>query len=348
MLRFLLLCCLCLIATAIPASDDAASDTSGDTARLRPGSLRRETFWSPSLGVRKQVQVYLPPSYHRRGAESVRYPAVVYLHGKWGDETDWVEKGRLASTMDSLISAGMPEMLVVMPDGDDGWWMSWAQPVDLDLCRRTPHRGEPADQFCVPHPRYDTYVARDLIAYIDSAYRTLARPESRAIGGVSMGGYGAMTLAARFPDTFSAAASHAGILAPGLLADSSTIAVSGRVTWRASRTTNELQRATGPRWEGMYPMFGVDPATWQPRDPATLMLALQARGGRLPSLFVDVAHGDEVLKQNRIFRTALAQHDIPVTYVESDGAHTWENYRASLSRALRFLADHLARVPRAG
>ncbi len=340
MLRFLLLCCLCLIATAIPARDAAS-----DTASLRRGALRHEAFWSPALGVRKQVQVYLPPSYRRSGSERARYPVAVYLHGKWGDETDWVEKGRLASTMDSLISAGMPEMLVVMPDGDDGWWMSWAQPVDLALCRRTPHRGEPAEQFCVPSPQYDTYVARDLITYIDTTYRTLARPESRAIGGVSMGGYGAISLAARYPGVFSAAASHAGILSPGLLADSSTIATRGRVTWRASRTTNELQRATGARWEGMAPMFGVHPATWQSRDPATLLLALQARGGRVPSLFVDVARRDEVLKQNQLFRTALVEQGIPLSYHESEGAHTWESYRASLSRALRFMSDHLARVP---
>jgi S-formylglutathione hydrolase FrmB len=344
MLRFLLLCCLCLFATAIPASD-AASDTASDPTSLRRGALRHEAFWSPALGVRKQVQVYLPPSYHRRGSERVRYPVAVYLHGKWGNETDWVEKGRLAVTMDSLISAGMPEMLVVMPDGDDGWWTSWAQPTDLALCQRTPHRGEPADQFCVPSPHYDTYVVRDLIAYIDGGYRTIARPESRAIGGVSMGGYGAITLAARYPDVFSAAASHAGILSPGLLADSSTIATSGRVTWRASRTTIELQRATGARWEGMAPMFGVDPSTWQSRDPARLLLALQERGGPLPSLHVDVARGDEVLKQNRLFRAALAEHGIPLSYVESDGAHTWENYRASLSHSLHFLSDHLAHAP---
>jgi len=340
MLRFLLLACLCLIATAIPAGDIAS-----DAVGLQSGAVRRETFWSPSLGAQKRVQVYLPPSYGRVGAENTRYPVAIYLHGMWGDETDWVVKGRLAVTMDSLIGVGMPEMLVVMPDGDDGWWTSWAQTVDVDLCRRTPHRDEPAEQFCVPNPRYDVYVARDLVAYIDATYRTLARTESRALGGVSMGGYGAMALAARFPDAFSAAASHAGILTPGLLADSSTIATTGRVTWRASRTTNELQRATGPRWEGMYPKLGVDPTTWRSRDPATLILALQARGGQLPSLFVDVARGDEVLKQNRVFHAALAAHGIPLTFVESDGSHTWENYRASLSRALRFLADHMARAP---
>ena len=340
MLRFLMLACLCLIATAIPASDIAS-----DTVGLQSGAVRRETFWSPSLGARKRVQVYLPPSYGRVGAESTRYPVAIYLHGMWGDETDWVVKGRLAVTMDSLIGVGMPEMLVVMPDGDDGWWMSWAQPADMELCRRTPHRDEPAERFCVPNPRYDVYVARDLVAYIDATYRTLARPESRAIGGVSMGGYGAIALAARFPDTFSAAASHAGILTPGLLADSSTIATTGRVTWRPSRTSNELRRATGARWEGMYPMLGADPTTWRSHDPATLILALQATGGRLPSMFVDVARGDEVLKQNRVFRTTLAERGIALTYVESDGAHTWENYRASLSRALRFLDDHIARVP---
>lgn len=340
MLRFLLLCCLCLIATAIPASDAASGPAS-----LQRGTVRRESFWSPALGARKRVEVYLPPSYRQPGHANTRYPVAVYLHGKWGDETDWVLKGDLAATMDSLIGAGMPEMLVVMPDGDDGWWMSWVGSVDLDECARTPHRGEPPELFCVPHPRYDTYVAHDLVAHIDATYRTLAQPSSRAIGGVSMGGYGAITIAARYPDVFSAAASHAGILTPGLFADSSSLATTGRVTWRVSRTTNELQRATGARWEGMYPMFGVDPATWRARDPATLLLAQQAEGAPVPSLFVDVPRSDEVLKQNRVFRAALAAHDVPLTYVESEGDHSWANYRASLSRALWFLGARMARLP---
>jgi S-formylglutathione hydrolase FrmB len=97
----------------------------------------------------------------------------------------------------------------------------------------------------------------------------------------------------------------------------------------------------------MYPMFGRDPATWRTRDPATLLLTQQARGEPLPSLFIDVARRDEVLKQNRVFHAALTAHGIPLTYVESEGDHSWQNYRASLSRALRFLAAHLARLPAA-
>ena len=157
-----------------------------------------------------------------------------------------------------------------------------------------------------------------------------------------MGGYGAFTIIARFPGTFAAAASHAGILTPGLLPDSSTIATTGRVSWRVGRTTNELRRATGPRWDGMYPMFGLSPERWRARDPATLLAGMRTAGKPVPALYADVATEDEVLHQNRLFRAAMVANGITLNYFESKGAHSWTYYRAHLPFGLQFLANHLA------
>jgi pimeloyl-ACP methyl ester carboxylesterase len=66
----------------------------------------------------------------------------------------------------------------------------------------------------VPWARYDEYLARDLVARVDSAYRTRADRGHRGVAGLSMGGYGAVTLALRYPDVFAAAVSHSGVLAP--------------------------------------------------------------------------------------------------------------------------------------
>lgn len=331
MIRLALLGCLLLTVAALRASDSP----------VVRGTVTRDSLWSPTLGVRKNVEVYLPPSYEASAAKGTRYPVTIYLHGKWGNESDWLKRGRLARVMDSLVAEGMPEMLVVMPDGDDGWWTSWELGSDLAECRRTPHRGERPAAFCVVNPRYDQYVVNDLLSYVDSTYRTLARPESRGIGGLSMGGYGAFTIAARFPGTFAAAASHDGILSPGLLPDSSTFVADGRVSWRVGRTTAELQRATGPRWEGMYPMFGLDPQSWQLRDPASLLAGMKAAGNALPKLYADVASGDEVLHHNRVFRDAMRAQGIPLSYVESDGKHAWTYYRERLPHGLHFIASRL-------
>src|SRR5438132_1584842 len=75
-------------------------------------------------------------------------------------------------------------------------------------------RNESPERFCVEHQRYAEYIARDLVAFIDSTYRTARDRSHRGIAGLSMGGWGAMTLALSNPDIFGAAASHSGVLVP--------------------------------------------------------------------------------------------------------------------------------------
>jgi len=76
----------------------------------------------------------------------------------------------------------------VMPDGDDGWYMDWADGVH----------------------RYEGQIVRDLIPHVDATYRTIAAREGRAVAGLSMGGYGALRLALAHPDLFVSAASQSG------------------------------------------------------------------------------------------------------------------------------------------
>ncbi len=332
MLRPLLLSCLVFAAFALNA---------GGSEVIPHGRVVTDSLWSPELGVRKKLQMYLPPAYSSAAAATQRYPLVVYLHGRWGDETDLVTKGRLALAMDSLIAEGMPPMIVAMPDGDDGWWMTWATPDDPAECQRTPHREEPAHMYCVRTQRYDAYVARDVLSHVDANYRTIPLRDARGIAGLSMGGYGAVTIAAQYPEQFSTAVSHDGILSPGLLADSSELVNNGRVQWRQGRTAAELQVATGFRWPGMYPQFGVDAASWVARDPVVLLEAAHQRGAPLPELYIDVARGEEADRQNRIFRERLIGMKIPVTYSEWPGKHAWDYWRAHVPDGLQFLASRL-------
>ena len=104
---------------ALAASLMAASVVA-DSAR---GQVRPDSLFSHALGVQKRLLVYLPPSYHRETAR--RYPVAYYLHGAWGAENDWVTLGRIDRAMDSLVAAGLPEMILVLPDGDDGWYTTW-------------------------------------------------------------------------------------------------------------------------------------------------------------------------------------------------------------------------------
>ena len=283
----------------------------------------------------KQLVVYLPPSYSDAKPPR-RYPLAVYLHGLWGSESDWTARGQLAATMDSLVAVGMPEMIVVMPDGDDGWWTTWHALNDLPACRRV-LRQENADTYCVPWPKYDDFVAYDVVTYADSVYRTIPQRESRAIAGLSMGGYGAISIAARNPGTFAVGASHSGVLRPALLADSS----SGAVILRDAHTTGELRSAAGPRWESISPAFGADSVSWISRDPSRLIEQMLRRGDLIPSLFVDVGTEDALLSMNRSFRDRMAALRVPVLYAEWPGRHDWPYWRSHLPESLRFIAERL-------
>jgi putative tributyrin esterase len=308
------------------------------------GSVHTDTMFAQSLGTRKQIVIYLPPSYASSAARAQRFPLAVYLHGGLGNERDWTEQGGLAATMDSLVAGGMPEMIVVMPDGDDGWWTTWNSLNDVAACRRAPRRESP-DSYCVPWPKYDDYVARDVVAHVDSAYRTLTGVGSRAIAGLSMGGYGAISIAARYPDTFAVAVSHSGVLRPALMIDSSTVATTGAVTIRDASTPAELRNVSGARWERIQPAFGTDSMSWMARDPARLVERLLAVGGTVPALFVDVGSEDYLLPMNRAFRDRMAELHVAVQYAEWSGRHEWVYWRTHLAEGLRFIAARLQHAP---
>jgi S-formylglutathione hydrolase FrmB len=324
----------CLVAVASPAASQSPR-----------GALRIDTLWSQSLGTTKRLVVYLPPSYARDTA--ARYPVLFYLHGVGGDEENWVRLARLDRVMDSLVAAGHPEAIVAMPDGDDSWYTTWASLPDLAGCRADTARTEAAERFCVPWPHYDDYVARDLVAHVDGRYRTRAAPRHRGIAGLSMGGYGAVTLALRYPDVYAAAASHSGVLAPALLGPRpvpADVAV-GALTW--ARTDAELREAAGEvrytRW--FAPRFGRDTIGWYAREPAMLVARLQAAGTPVPALWVDCGTDDPYLGQNRAFAAVLRARGVPFTYAEPRGGHSWDYWRAQLPASLAWLLERVRHVP---
>ena len=191
-------------------------------------------------------------------------------------------------------------MIVVMPDGDDGFYTTWNFLGDWTGCRRNrPPNAEPADSYCVPWPHYDEYIVRDLVGYIDRRYRTVADRRRRGIAGLSMGGYGAITLALAYPDVFSAAASHS--------ASSRPRKGGGRgVSPRDALTSIHFVRR-GPRRSGR----SSAPRFWKGQRrldrSGTGGPAARLRGKRpemMPPLYVDCGTDDFLLHQNRAFRDA--------------------------------------------
>ena len=141
-------------------------------------------------GTQGSYLVYLPPSYEKETAR--RYPVLYWLHGGFGN----ARQGAWAvNHLDEGIRAGLvPETIVVLPQ---------ALPVGWYVNSKNGKR-----------PIEDVMV-KDLIPHVDATYRTLARHESRAIEGMSMGGYGALHLGMKYPDFFGTISS----VAPAILQD---------------------------------------------------------------------------------------------------------------------------------
>jgi S-formylglutathione hydrolase FrmB len=154
-------------------------------ARLEEWTLR-----TPALRDQTHVRVLLPAGY--RAVPRRRYPVLYLLHGARSTFRSWTGDGDAEA-----ITARAP-MIVVMPDGGtDGWYTDW-------------YEGKKAVQ-----PRWETYHVGQLIPWVDSTYRTVAARRGRAVAGLSMGGFGALSYAARHPGTFTAAASYSGALEVG-------------------------------------------------------------------------------------------------------------------------------------
>ena len=318
-------------ATGAPPVDTVLRAAPAAVPAIARGTLRDAELWSPSLGVTKRYVVWLPPGYARD--TGTRYPVAFYLHGLHGDETNWSRQGALGTTLDSMTAAGLPPMIVVMPDGDDSWYVTSNVLVGVDACRRV-ERAEPADRYCVPWWRYDEYVARDLVAHVDSVYRTRAGRAHRAIAGLSMGGYGAVTLALRYPDVFAAAASHSGVLSPMYDGPSPFAAPP-----RYAATPERLQEKWARFWPSMGVAFGRDTAAWQAREPVRLVRRAREAGAALPALWFDAGTDDAlVIDQNHAFAWELERMGVAHEWHPRPGKHDWVYWRTNAPRSLAWIA----------
>lgn len=331
-----------LVATACssrPAPAGTAASTPppaapAPSAAAAPGRVVTAQLQSAALGVTRSVVVYLPGGYDADAAK--RWPVVYYLHGLGGDERDWIEGGQLAQRADALGFGA----IVVMPDGDDGFYADSVTPVDYDACLATgaglftPQR-EPRVT-CVRTPAYERYMVQDLIGWVDATYRTIATRDGRGIAGLSMGGFGALQLALRHQDLFAAAASHSGIDA---------LLYAGPVPY----AKGTVQLVKDPRGWGAHvgrigpwvrAIFGPALARWQAHDPASLATALAP--GKL-ALYLDCGTEDEFMLQHgaAYLHDVLADRGIEHTYFIGPGQHDFAFWGPRLPHSLAFFREHL-------
>ena len=267
-------------------------------AGLARGTVLRLEMPAPSLQQEKRdVRVYLPPSYSGPQSNARRYPVLYLLHGWPGSEGNWFGSGRAAETVDRLIAQGtIPELIVVCPDGGGRGMLGRSLYLNSFDGRS----------------RMEDYIARDLVQWTDSTFRTIAAPASRAIAGLSDGGTGALNLTLRHPDEFGACGS-----------ESADMVIA--------------------RQPGLGAVIGPDPGGQRLLEANSPALELPKVASRLKgvALYLDCGVADESIEENRAFHQQLLRLGIPHTYREFPGTHTWGYWRTHLADLLGALAPRL-------
>lgn len=257
------------------------------------GALHTVVVWSPALRQNRRVVVYLPPGYETDTAE--RYPVVYLLHGAPGVLDDWLRYGRAPETLEKLCESGKARnMILVFPDGRGVGYLGDSEYVDAP--------GRQSRGLAV-----GTFIWRDLPAWIDSHYRTVASRDGRILAGVSTGGYGAVNLGLQHPQVFGALFSFSGYFE----AEDSGWA---RPVWGYHPTASALERQSplnylsygdNPDWRNTYIYIGQG-SDERPPYPA----------------------------EARAFATVLRSKHVPYRYQILPGKHSWDLWRVALTDAL--------------
>jgi enterochelin esterase-like enzyme len=256
-----------------------------------PGTLQKIAVPSPALGGHSQeVYVYLPSGYAQQPQR--RYPVLYLLHGFPGRPLALVDTVRMGIIDDSLTALRRAQpMILVMPFGSTGTF------TDKEWVNGATRGND-----------WSTFVARDVVRYVDSHYRTIPLRGARAIGGLSEGGYGAIDIALHHPREFSVVESWSGYEKP----------------------------------DPLRPIFGSHLQLLARNDPRSLVQQLAPTLRRLHTYFWFYSSSEDRLHtQNGQFAQELRQLRLPHAYFEDYGGHNWALWRKNAPQAYLVAARRL-------
>jgi len=273
-------------------------------------------FFSESLQREMHINVVLPRGYEE---SDLSYPVLYLCHG-------------FTSNYHEFVNVGVPEylnrfdMIVVMVDVGNSLYVNWAQSDDGKSYKFADH------------------VCKDVIGYVDKNYRTIPERKGRAINGISMGGFGGLSLGLTHPDLFCSIGSHSGSLSA------------------AKDAAEAFRKGEKPRsWNNEFFMkdtlhyLGIDVpgfSTFAERSPKgkafltiedcekvdPFKLVLEVPADKLPHIYLDCGDKDFIRGSSKDFVNLLLENDIPFVYGQSHGTHE-EDYwgrEVSVSMAVQY------------
>ena len=157
------------------------------------GTVSKVWYPSATAGFDRRLTVYTPAGYETSKA---KYPVLYVLHGIGGDEDAWVTQGRATQILDNLIARGEAKpMIVVFTNGNIACEAAPLENAD----------GYVNPTMSLPKTMEGTFEKSfpEIVKFIDSRYRTIAKKQSRAICGLSMGGFHTLNISLNYPDMFN-------------------------------------------------------------------------------------------------------------------------------------------------
>ncbi len=239
-------------------------------------------FWSATLDKWTTAKVFV------NDKARPPYPSLYMLHGLAGDQNHW--------TRYTLLERQAREFpfLIVMLDGARSFY---------------------CDSVLGP---YETFIVKELVPYIDRLLPTRKPRRYRAVGGLSMGGYGAIKLGLKYPDLFGAVAAH-----------------SAAVQFAHNRT---------PEVSGI-PEVETILASTDVQSNDVYALAEESAARKRPKLYFDCGREDFLRPENDRFHRHLKKLDFKHVYRRFPGGHTWEYWNEHVGEALCFLLKGMRLKP---
>ncbi|WP_419805534.1 alpha/beta hydrolase [Terriglobus sp.] len=254
---------------------------------LEHDGLRLATVKSRALGRRGDASFWVPQ------AERID-TLLILLHGVWGSHWVWSQKGAAHRIAQRMVDAGeIAPMVLAMPsDGlgrDGSGYLSWPGGSDVER-----------------------WIVDEVPALARLAAPALASNAAVAIAGLSMGGYGALRLGAKYPERFRAIVAHSAIAG---IEDFAGFVEEPLSEYRECAPAEELETAY-----------------W-----------IQRNRERLPPLRFDCGVDDPLIQSNRRLHETLLREQIPHTWAEYGGGHEWSYWQQHLPDTLRHVHQHCSR-----
>lgn len=235
------------------------------------------TIHSKALGQDSKAVVVIPYSYSKNNAN--RYPVVYLLHGYSGDYANWIRRvPQIKQYADQF------QLILVCPDGKNSWYF---------------------DSKVDPGSRYESYITKELVPFVDATYRTNNSKDHRAICGLSMGGHGALYLAIRHQDIFSAAGSMSGVLD----------LIPFKNSYGLEKIIGDTSAVTIAQYSDLQLADRIDSSL---------------------SLIIDCGISDPFIEVNRNMHQRLMELKINHDYIERNGGHNWPYWRNAIGYQLLF------------